>query len=346
MKLFISLLMSFYFSGAQTTAPGTPVPKEDKNQATAADQGIKTDFQQGSEKELRNLDTNSHSLVRKIAVFPLDTLKKDPEAAEQSWWKIREELTNHKRFLIASRQMMLRKEVLQPRSELEPASAILIGKLLDAHALVTTYLRNRILTMTVYSSENGMILWKNEWNLSTSMPVSQQLVGASVKLIRDFVASVPYQGFQILDPLIGKPVYEESKALYAKVDSGQNTRIQVGDLIQWLHVRAQPPIFQNHDNLTVIAEGIVTENRQGVLTVEIKRMKDKSLLVEKTLIRAPTEYQRVKEAWALPTEKTRLSPDIYIAEMKSAEPESNGNKNMVMTGTTISSLLFLLLLAF
>jgi hypothetical protein len=349
-RIFLLVFMCSFCLSSRAQTPGeSPTPavkKEDKSQAAASDQDIKSDFKQSTEKEIRTLDETSHNLVRKIAVFPLETGRKDVEAADQAWWKIREELTSNKRFLVASKQMMTRKEVLQPRTELEPASAILIGKLIDAHALVSTYLRGRHLVMTVYSTENGMVLWKRDLPLAASIPTAQQLEGASMKLIRDFMASVPYQAFQILDPLIGKPVYEESKSIFAKLDSGQNSRIQVGDLVQWLHVRAQPPIFQTPENLTIIAEGTVIENKQGVLTVEIKRLKDKALLTEKSLVRVPSEFQRIKDIWAISGENPQLSPDIFVAEMKSAEPDSNANKNLVMTGSTISSLLILLLLAF
>jgi len=314
--------------------------------AAAQDQDIKTDFEQTPEKPSQPLDENAHNLIRKLAVFPLDTGKRDTEVAEQAWWKIREELTANKRFLVASKQMMNRKEILQPRAQIEPAAAILIGKLIDSHALVSTYLVGRTLHMIVYSCENGMVLWKRDFDLATSIPIAQQIEGASVKLIRDFMASIPYQGYQILDPLIGKPVYEESKSIFAKVESGQNMRIQVGDAVQWIHVRSLPPVFQTDQNITIIAEGTVTENKQGVLTVEIKRLKDKELLTEKSLVRIPSEYQRLKETWALSNSPAHLSPDIFVAEMKSAKPDSDANKNLVMTGTTLSSMLLLLLLAF
>jgi hypothetical protein len=288
----------------------------------------------------------THSLIRKVAVFPLDTAKKDTAQADLAWWKIREELTNNKRFLVAGKQLMVRKEVMQPRSTLEPADVILLGKLLDAHALVTTYLKNRTLQMTVYGCENGMVLWDKKLELSTATPLGNQFESVSSKLIRDFMASIPYQGFQILDPLIGSPTFEESKAIFAKVDAGQNNRIQVGELVQWVQVKSIPPVFQNLSNTTIIAEGHVVENRQGILTVEIKRLKEKNLLIENALVRIPSEDLRLKENWSLSSGGPNLSADIITAEMRSTERESDSKKSLTMTGTTISSMLLLLLLAF
>ena len=64
----------------------------------------------------------------------------------------------------------------------------------------------------------------------------EETLNAALKLIQDFVASVPYQGFQIVDPLIAKPVFEEGRAMFAKVEVGKDAQIQKGDPVQWIRL--------------------------------------------------------------------------------------------------------------
>jgi len=334
-----------FYSGplfSQEASPQTPSPE---NKSIDYEGSRPLEFKIEDTSSIKNDPSTLHRLVRKIAVFPLETGKKDIEASERAWWKIREELTNNKRFMVASRQFMLRKDVLQPRFDLEPSGIILLGKILEAHAIIVTQLKNRNLSMVAYDCESGLTLWRNEVQLSASIPPAQQLDGAGIKLIRDFIASIPYQAFQIVDPLIGRPVYEEAKALLAKADSGSNVNVKIGDLVQWITVKNIPPVFQSN-NLIVVAEGTVIQAQNGILTIEIKRLKDRSFLQEKSMIRIPSEQQKLKENYAIKEGLKGISPDILLAEMRSAEPESNKNKGVLMTGVTLGSILAIILFAF
>jgi len=299
-----------------------------------------TDFTQSFVGESR------HPPVRKIVVFPFDVPSSESKAAENSWWKVREELTQNKRFLIASKQMMLRKDVLVPKKNIDRASAVLLGKHLDADALVVATLRGRELKMTVYSALTGAVLWTQSQVMSTAQPIDQQMEGTSLRLIRDFVAHIPYQGFQILDPIVGKPVFDEGKSKRAKIEVAADSRIERGDLVQWIMIRETEPVYQNNNNLMVFAEGHVVEIERGIATVEIKRLKDSKLLEEKSLVRFPKEATRLQETMGLKSRTTGIGPEIVVAEMKAAQPDIEKHKDIVTTGVTIGSLLALILLAF
>ena len=138
-----------------------------------------------------------HQLIRRLAVFPLKTDTDKVKAVEEAWWQTREELSGTRRFLVASKQFMVKNEAYRPRSVLEPADAIVLGRLLDAHALITGELNGRTLTMTVYDAANGFVLWSKTSELRATTAASDQLPTAAKKLIGDFIASVPYQAFQI-----------------------------------------------------------------------------------------------------------------------------------------------------
>jgi hypothetical protein len=287
-----------------------------------------------------------YSVLRRLVAFPVDA-PNFAAGADKAWWKIREELTTNRRFLIASKQFMIRKDVFQPRKEMEPSDVILLGKLLDAQGLIVTYLRDRQLFMSVYSGETGITLWKNQYQLHPSVPISDQLEGAALKLIQDFVSSIPYQGFQIVDPLIGKTVFEEGWAMYSKVEVGTDASAQKGDAVQWVRHTGSSPLFQEGGQVTIIAEGVVADIERDILTVEIRRVTDLSLLKEKSLVRLPKEQQRLQEAFALKDRfKKQLSPEMLIADMKPSTPESNQNRSLLTAVSSIASFAALVLLAF
>src|SRR5690242_6478693 len=91
-----------------------------------------------------------HTLVRRISVFPIKAGQELAPIAEEAWWELRETLTRDHRFLVASKNFLMQKDVYQARRALSPADAIILGKLLDANALVVTFLEDRTLRMHVY----------------------------------------------------------------------------------------------------------------------------------------------------------------------------------------------------
>ena len=179
-----------------------------------------------------------HTLIRRVSVFPI---KADPELAsiaDDAWWEQREVLTKDKRFLVATKNFLMQKDVYQARSVLAPADAIILGKLLDANALVTTWLDDHTLNMRVYEGDYGRPLWQQQLVLQPSLPVAEQLQPAVVKLTQDFIASIPYQGFVVIDPLKGRPIYQEGRRLLVKGEIGISAEVDVGDPVQ-THPRLQ-----------------------------------------------------------------------------------------------------------
>lgn len=58
-----------------------------------------------------SLDAIDHKVIRRITVFPIKTESFLTEAAEEAWWKMRETLTENKRFLVASKNYLVQKDV-------------------------------------------------------------------------------------------------------------------------------------------------------------------------------------------------------------------------------------------
>ena len=228
-----------------------------------------------------------HSLVRRLTVFPIKAGQDLNSIAEDVWWELREVLTRDHRFLVASKNFLMQKDVYQARSVLSPADAIILGKLLDANALVTTFLEERTLRMHVYEGEYGRPLWEQQVVLQPSLPVAEQLKLAVLKLAQNFIASVPYHGFVVIDPLRGRPVYQEGRRLLVKAEIGTGTEVDVGDAVQLVRVFSDhiKPLFTHGASVEVFAEGRVVEQSGDSIVVELDRLNRANVIQEGSLVR-------------------------------------------------------------
>ncbi len=290
-----------------------------------------------------------HQLVRRMVVFPIQVDASLSGPADEAWWQVREEITKSRRFLVASKQFLVKNDAFQARGALEPADAIILGKLLDAHALVASQLKDRVLNMVVYDGTYGFPLWQKSLKLHPSLPVADQLQSSAQKLIDDFIAAVPYQGYQIVDPLIGMPVYEEGDVKLAQIDVGLASSVQIGDVVQWIKVVVVNlnPIFQSGAKITVYAEGRVIKIDQGVATAEIVRASKLDAIKEYSLVRIPREMEHLQGTMALKdTIKTTLGAELIAPEESQMEVLTKERRPLVTTVSFLGSIAAFLLLAF
>ena len=290
-----------------------------------------------------------YGLIRRLVVFPVLVPEEISDVAEQVWWDMREQLTRDRRFLLASKYFLQKKDVYQPRGALSPADAIILGKLLDAHALVVTYLQKNTLYMVVYSGEDGSLFWKQKLNLHQSIRIPRQLGKAVNALVNDFLASLPYQGFQIVDALIGQSVFEQDGAELSKVEIGKGSQIQVGDPVQWIRLTRVnlEPLFADGGRITVFAEGKVTKVEPQHVLVEVTRAKNKNEINEAELVRFPAELKRLNENMAIEEElKRKISPEFISNEIESVNAQKNANKPLASSLAWIMGMVAYLLLAF
>jgi hypothetical protein len=291
-----------------------------------------------------------HERIRRITVFPLKVDNKEVEKiAEDVWWDLRERLTESKRFLIASRNFMQAKDVFQPRGPLAPADAIILGRLLDANALVTSYLVDRHFSMRVYETKNGLTLWGGDIDLHPALPISKQLPDAARKLLYDFTASIPYQGFVVVDNLIGRPSYSEGEKLLFKADIGVGTQISVGDTVQLVRMKADKmrPVFQEGASLEVYVEGQVIQVDRQIITVQVVRRAERDNEIRAdALVRVPDELRRLKEIYGL-SESNDSGLRVNVLENeKELSAEEAIRKPLVTSLSWIGNLALVLLLAF
>jgi len=295
------------------------------------------------------LAQTNHTLIRRVTVFPIKVNAELVPVADEAWWELRETLTRDKRFLVASKNFLMQKDVYQARAKLSPADAIILGKLLDANALVSTWVDDRVLYMRVYEGEYGRPLWEHQLVLQPSLPVAEQLKPAVVKLMNDFIASIPYHGFVVLDPLKGRPVYQEGRRLLVKAEIGVNAEVDVGDQAQLIRIYSDhlKPLFTHGASIEVFAEGRVVEHNRESILIELDRMNRSSGVEEGTMVRLPRELKRLQQYYAMQDSlKTKIDPEFFSPGMTSAKQKVEEQKPLVASLMFIANLAAFLLLAF
>jgi hypothetical protein len=291
----------------------------------------------------------THQLIRRIAVFPLQAPSEFAAAADEAWWQAREELTKSQRFLVASKQFLLKSDAFQPRGELEPADAILLGKLLDAHAVVSARLEGRRLLMVAYDGGNGVALWRRELALNPAISIQDQLASAARRAAADFAASFPYQAYQVVDPLNGTATYAQGDKKLAQVELGAASGAQVGDAVQWIRLTSESlrPLFQSGGKIEVYAEGRIVGVEGTVATVEILRQEKGRAIKEYDLVRLPREQERRQKLFAIKDgQKSGMTPDLLTLEAAPMENMVKERRPLVAVASWVGSLAVFLLLAF
>lgn len=290
-----------------------------------------------------------HERIRRIVVFPLQTESTYSKEAEEAWWDLRERLTESKRFMVASRNFMQAKEVFQPRAELKPADAIILGRILDANALMSTYLADHTLNMRVYETKNGLTLWQTSIELHPTIPISKQLKEASARLLADFIAAIPYQGHVVVDPLVGKPTYNEGEKLFFKADVGLNTQVTVGDSVQVVRVNATSmnPMFQTGMNVEVYSEGNVVKVDRQIITVQVTRRQNNAEIKTDALVRIPDELRRMREAYGMTEDPMKnVGIEMYRNSGDDLSDKEKERQPLITSLAWIGNLALILVLAF
>lgn len=290
-----------------------------------------------------------HTVLRRIAVFPIKTGEGMSQVSDDAWWELREVFTKDKRFLVASKNFLMQKDVYQSRAKLNPADAIILGKLLDANALVSTYVDDRVLYMKVYEGDYGRLLWEHQLVLQPSLPVAVQLKPGVVKLAQDFIASIPYHGFVVTDPLKNRPVYQEGHRLLVKAEIGSQAEVDVGDQVQLIRVYSEniKPLFTSGASIEVFAEGRVVERDREIILVELDRLNRSNSIVEGTLVRLPRELKRLEQLYSMKDNlKNKIDPEFFSPGMTSAKQKEQETRPLVAALAFIGNIAAFLLLAF
>lgn len=288
-------------------------------------------------------------LLRRWAVMPFETEAELKSSGSNAWWRVREMLTARKKFLVASRQLLEQKDAYQPRRELKADDAKLLSQVLEADVIVVGYNKNRNFTLQAYLGSTGTLLWSKSISFHPSLKASDQLELIAERLTRELIFSIPYDGFTINDPLIGKTVYENEGKLLAIVDFGKEEVVDSGAEIQWVQVQLGDKTdgALQDSKLMLVAEGQILSIRQGVATVQILRKDPNREIKETSLV-------RLKERKALSIEPNpnndeplrSVAPELLPSQIAPLPDTTNQKKAPVFfagSGLGLIGLILLLL---
>jgi hypothetical protein len=291
---------------------------------------------------------HENDVLRRLVVFPIKYDQQErPSELEDAWWKIREELASGQRFLLASKQFLQQKDVFQPRGALSPADAIILGKLLDAQAIVITFIENRTIRMIAYEGDGGSTLWDHSLSLHPSLPIKSQVVETSRRLIQDFIASFPYQGFVMPDELTGSAVTESNGQHFVKVETGRGLQLAPGDPVQFVRLQRQSlkPLFEEGGQVQLFGEGTVLKSDREQTTVQLTRVSKGELVTAYTLVKFPKEYQRIRSEFAL-VSRDALNPSVITQDLQKVRSSGEDGKPTATAIAFITSITAFVLLAF
>lgn len=281
-----------------------------------------------------------HSLLQRISVFPLKTTELAPKLSEEVWWKVRETLTDNQKFMVATRRFMINRDVFQARKTLEPADAIILGKILDAQAVMTIYITEKTLNMRVYDGGQGFSIWHGALTLHPALPIADQIISAAEKLTKDFMAAFPYQGFQV-----GPKKISADNQVIARVFVGAGAKISEGEPAQWISVEATPggELFSESSRFSIIAEGTVVGVSGEHVEVAVTEVRNENDIKDKALLRFPKELERLQSATQ---GLERQSENLEKAKLQAIDARPGEQKSTTTSLAWIFGIATFILIAF
>lgn len=300
--------------------------------------------------------------IEKIAVFPVlykgERGEKMDEATrsslDETWWQVRDELTQTGRFVVASRAFLQKADAFQPRGNLSVGDAVILGRYVEADALMTIHLKDRSLTLSIYGATDGMRTWTQTVELHPSVLIREQVGKISRALVREFVASLPYQGVTTLDALSKQAIFLEGGKRFARVKVA-NAKVAIGDTVEWIELTRATldPLFQGGAKTSVQAEGLIRELKDGIAICELTRVLSERSVRDGALVNLPKERERLSNSAKSKDSATSAAVVSLLAQNSAIEPEAKQAERQkdesgafATTLSILGSLALILLLAF
>jgi hypothetical protein len=303
--------------------------------------------------------------LEKIAVFPLFFKGERGErvdeatakALDDTWWQIRDELTKTGRFVVASRAFLQKADAFQPRGTLSVGDAVILGRYVEADALLTMSLENRTLNVEVYSSVDGTVAWRQSVELHPSVLIREQVAKVSRALVREFIASFPYQAVTLQDRLSKQAIFNQGGKRFARIKIA-TAKLEVGDAVEWVQLTRGnlDPLFQGGSRVTALGEGVVHELQDDTAVVQLGRVQELGQIHVGSLVNLPKEKSRLASL-AKPKDSATSTAVVSLLasgatgasiepEAKQAERKNDESGPMATTLSILGSLAVILLLAF
>ena len=106
------------------------------------------------------------------------------------------------------------------------------------------------------------------------------------------------------------------------------------------------PLFDGGGSIEVFSEGVVTEVRREILTVEVERYTKLRDFSKYGLVRLPKEFSRLREKYSLSENfKKNVNPEYFSADITSENQRQKEKKPLVAALIFIANIVGVLLLA-
>ncbi len=286
---------------------------------------------------------NIHS-IKKVAILPPVIKTKYKSLSNLIRKNIKERLDENGRFSILPLEEIT-KQNISASYKLKPSKVILISEKLNADIIIRTHLKKKKLTMKVYFKNDGQLLWTQNILLLSSKLNPSNLKPSLNKLVDDFLASIPFQTFQILDPLIGKTIYDEGEVRLSKADIRHLQHVKKNDPVQWIEIQRinSKPLYQGGSRINILAKGQIMKIKDKIGVLKINQAKDIKLLKKHTLISFPKEKERLIKTSSLDPENISLN-QITNEDLKSIGPKKT--KKLLSILLAVGNILAFVLLGF
>ncbi len=280
--------------------------------------------------------------IRRVSVFLPQAESISESLAERGWIAVRKELIDDERFLVASKSFLQEKEVYQARAELKPADALLLGRLLDAQALLTFEYSDYEMKMHFYSGSNGLGLWTSQKKLNPSVPAEEQFITTAIQLTQELLADVPFQAFTVKNEISDRVVYQDEGFDLVKVFKGKQ-EIEIGEpaLIFQLQRKNLDNLYLKGANKQVFAEGKVLSVNDDIAVVRILAKNEDRKIQVHDLVSFPEQEKRLKEQLSWRNQKFE---GLLMSETRIKKEDVSDSKSFTTAIISIVNLALLILL--
>jgi hypothetical protein len=219
--------------------------------------------------------------LKRVVIFPARGV--DDSILDELWWQIREQVANDGRFEVATRRLMINRQVLAPRGELKPSDAVILGRILEADMLMTHQLDKKKATLYVVRASDGVSLFKEELPLNPAIPESDQVIPIFKTLVSNFLKLVPYAGYQIPSPF-SNLIYEPDGSLgfvYVMIPKSESL---VNSKVFWVNtIYFNQPLLKSKPNFQPFNFGQAIEFiKPNILRVRIEKPFDENTMTAGT----------------------------------------------------------------
>jgi hypothetical protein len=241
--------------------------------------------------------------------------------------------------------MMINRGAFQPRKNLKPADAIILGKILDAEALVTMQIENRLLIFKVYETESGQLYFETKFEFHPAISVSEQLPKAAAAVSESFLRSQPFHGFLFQDSAHSKIVYEIKDKKMVSVFKGSFS-VEVGDEVQFIKSYAgnDSVMISTETKIEILAVGKVLALQDDKAQVELIKMTEESDIKDLGLVRFPKLVS--SSSFEGGNEGVNLTTEYLTTELKNVKEHSKAHGPTPSSLAWIFNIVAVVLLAF